>query len=242
MAAMAPLIARFSRAVAPRRSRRPRPTSTQTSTRTSTPAPAPAACSSTTRAATVTPPARRAVLIDLDNIGPRSPEDAPVVLAALMQAAGAYDVALASGRDISYAAFSAACTLLGVGCFEAPGIRDGADRALLASADALAAVGVTDFAVISADHAFAALPGRVEVIVPTDRPVARRLAQRADSVTRVAIPKRLPEPAPTAQAPARGTGSAATARRRRARARAAASTRTLTPVAASPVTLAARPA
>jgi hypothetical protein len=129
-------------------------------------------------------PAIRAVLIDLDNIGLPPKGRATEKLAALLSCCEHGSV-IASGRDINFAAYREACLSLGVPAFESPAIPDGADHALLAAASALAASGVTEFTIISGDHAFAKVPGELHVVLPERTPLAMKLEQKAASVQRV---------------------------------------------------------
>lgn len=140
-----------------------------------------------------TPPpaaARHALVIDLDNIGPPAKGNATALLDVLLDAVGPFDTAIAAGRDDIYAAWAPACRARGIAVFEAPSIRDGADRALLASAEALSRAGITDFTVISCDHAFAALPGTLRCVMPDHRQLSIKLASRCASVTTVVLPTR----------------------------------------------------
>lgn len=128
-------------------------------------------------------PGRRALLIDIENVGAH-PRKAVPFLRAVLHAAGHVDVAVAAAAPPLADAYRDACAALGVTLLRAEPVRDGADIALVQHAQKLHLRGYGSFVVASGDHHLRRVPGNVEVLLPHRVTCSRRLAARATRVQR----------------------------------------------------------
>lgn len=125
---------------------------------------------------------RRAMLIDLDGLG------VPInriegELGRLVNHVGPCRAVFAAAHpSLAYRA-RRACLVAGIELLHTKAHPQSADRALMDVGMRMRREGVTEFVVASRDGAFAALPGRVRVVViGEDPPVSERLRSRAASL------------------------------------------------------------
>lgn len=126
---------------------------------------------------------RQALLIDLENIGPRSKHAGPF-LDRLLETAGEVDTAVAAASKEVLDRYTPLCAARGITLLRAGPERNAADVALIAHAKQLHHRRYTAFIVASADHSLAQVPGQVTVLLPQHTPCSRRLADRALAVQR----------------------------------------------------------